>query len=353
MPSIVQNKARWTEYPWSQEGHEWSPGGTAAGGNMLWWRALLPRIHRHLPAGRVLEIAPGFGRWTSHLVSHASRLVVVDLTERCIEHCRKRFADRTNIEYWTNDGQSLDMVEDGSVDFVFSFDSLVHAEAPVLRSYLLQLGRKLRPGGTGFIHHSNLRGLAEPGGDIPSWLAHRSWRAESMSAQRFREYCREAGLECQLQEIVNWIRRGAKADRHRIPGVGVPMTDTFSTFSRPSAPGTSTTQVYVNPSFVEEWRQCITMAALYGTGAFGQGQEPAAASLEDRVTPGLARRACDRLSRDWDYATSFVRDRASARRVRRSEPILNSLRRGACPDCRRRLVAAMCSGCRAAFRLAA
>ncbi len=48
------------------------------------------------------------------------------------------------------------MVADGSIDFVFSFDSLVHAEEDVIRSYLDQLGQKLRPDGVGFLHHSNL-----------------------------------------------------------------------------------------------------------------------------------------------------------------------------------------------------
>ena len=50
------------------------------------------------------------------------------------------------------------MVEDGSVDFAFSFDSLVHAEADVLGAYLGELARKLKPDGVGFIHHSNIGG---------------------------------------------------------------------------------------------------------------------------------------------------------------------------------------------------
>lgn len=55
-----------------------------------------------------------------------------------------------------NDGRSLDAVVDGSVDFVFSFDSLVHLEVEVIESYLKQLASKLTPNGVGFIHHSNM-----------------------------------------------------------------------------------------------------------------------------------------------------------------------------------------------------
>jgi hypothetical protein len=48
------------------------------------------------------------------------------------------------------------MVPDDSIDFVFSFDSLVHAEADVMQAYLNQLVRKLKLNGVGFIHHSNI-----------------------------------------------------------------------------------------------------------------------------------------------------------------------------------------------------
>jgi SAM-dependent methyltransferase len=155
MPEVDENLANWSAgWDWSQAGDEWSAwwGGTPA----LWHGALLPRIHAFVPAATILEIAPGYGRWTQYLKDLAERLVIVDLTERCIEGCRQRFADATNIEYHVNDGRSLDMVEDNSIDFAFSFDSLVHAEADVLAAYLAQLARKLKPNGVGFIHHSNI-----------------------------------------------------------------------------------------------------------------------------------------------------------------------------------------------------
>ncbi|MBW8801357.1 MAG: hypothetical protein JF597_49775, partial [Streptomyces sp.] len=63
MGSVDQLKTVFNdEWDWSTQGDEWSTwwGGTPA----LWHGALLPRVHQWLPAGRVLEIAPGFGRWT-------------------------------------------------------------------------------------------------------------------------------------------------------------------------------------------------------------------------------------------------------------------------------------------------
>src|SRR3954454_21452170 len=217
MPEVDQNRGQWNSgWDWSQRGDEWSSwwGGTPA----LWYGGLLPRIHSFVPTATILEIAPGFGRWTQYLKDLADRLVIVDLAERCIDGCRERFADATNIEYHVNDGRSLDMVEDGSVDFVFSFDSLVHAEREVLRAYLEQLARKLTPDGVGFIHHSNIgayrshTALARklPGravgplvrrGAIINVVA---WRAESVTADSVAAQCDSAGLSCVGQEKITW-----------------------------------------------------------------------------------------------------------------------------------------------------
>jgi hypothetical protein len=48
------------------------------------------------------------------------------------------------------------MIPDESVDFTFSFDSLVHVEADVLEVYLQQLASAMTKDGVGFIHESNL-----------------------------------------------------------------------------------------------------------------------------------------------------------------------------------------------------
>jgi SAM-dependent methyltransferase len=232
MADVDHNIEVWnTTWDWSAAGDEWSDwwGGTPA----VWFGALLPRIHTHVPTGTILEIGPGYGRWTQYLLSLCERLVAVDLAERCVEHCRARFADADHLECHRNDGRSLDMVEDGSVDFAFSFDSLVHAEADVIDDYLAQLARKLAPDGVGFFHHSNIgryprltalthrtpervrRPLVERGVLIDIY----AWRAESMTAARFAAACERAGLACVSQEEISWQ-------------FGPHLTDTLSVFTR-------------------------------------------------------------------------------------------------------------------------
>src|ERR1043166_6584029 len=142
MPTLQDNLQDWNEwYAWTEEGDEWSRewGGVAP----LWFGTLLPRLRSFVPTGTILEIAPGYGRWTQFLTKLATRVVLVDVSPNCIDYCKKRFAEDERIEYYVNDGRSLEMVADDSIDLAFSFDSLVHAEIEVLVAYLAQLAHKL------------------------------------------------------------------------------------------------------------------------------------------------------------------------------------------------------------------
>jgi SAM-dependent methyltransferase len=263
MPTVTVNRDFWDgEYDWANAGDEWSAGW--GGASMQWYATLLPRLHAFLPAKTILEIAPGFGRWTQYLHPLCEKLVAVDLSERCIAACRKRFSGVRNIEYHVNDGTSLDFVPDRSVDFVFSFDSLVHADESVMAAYLQQLARKLRPDGVGFIHHSNLgahrsylkalamcpyrvkRALAHAG--LGSWLDTHG-RDQNMSAAKFETFARAAGMGCVSQELINW------------GGTGL-LIDCISVFS-PKASGPN--RLMRNRSFAAEMHNARMLSATYGS----------------------------------------------------------------------------------------
>ena len=253
MPEVDENRANWTSrWEWAEHGDEWSVwwGGTEA----MWHAAVLPRIHAWVPTGTILEIAPGFGRWTEYLATLAERVVAVDLTERCVLACRERFAAATNVEVHQNDGRSLPMVEDASIDFAFSFDSLVHAESDVLGAYMAELARVLRPDGVAFVHHSNAgayprqtrlaRRVRSP--RLHAALTRRgllinmpAWRAESVTAESVASQAAGAGLACITQEKVNW-----EFGRHLIDAFTV-VTPRGSRWERPLV-------VVDNPRFTDE-----------------------------------------------------------------------------------------------------
>jgi SAM-dependent methyltransferase len=274
MPTLEDNEAFWGKaYPWVLAGEEWSKpwGGT----RMQWYGAILPRISAFVPTGTILEIAPGHGRWTTFLKDLCREMTIVDISETCIAQCRERFAGSTHIAYAVNDGKALDMVPDASVDFLFSFDSLVHAEHDVLAAYAAEAARILRPDGVAFIHHSNLGEYATrialqarvPVTDdqlqripkLPGLLRRlgiydnvtSQWRARSMTAGRMAAFAEAAGLHCVSQELVTWHSRFA-------------LVDCFSTLARPGSKWSRPNRVLRNPGFWQEAKTLAALAPLYG-----------------------------------------------------------------------------------------
>ena len=235
------------DYDWKDAGEEWSdPWG---GSKAQWFGSIFPRISEYLPAGTILEIAPGFGRWTQYLKQHCERLHVVDPDMRCIEACRRRFGDDARFSYHVNDGRSLAMIPDRSIDFVFSFDSLVHVPRELVEAYLRQLTDKLKDDGVGFFHHSNL-------GEFASSFARRlpararklltkiklldqdHQRAPDMTAELFRSICDAHGLKCVNQELINW--RGRR------------LIDCLTTLAHSRSKWKATGKILRNPNFMRE-----------------------------------------------------------------------------------------------------
>lgn len=261
MPTVGQNLQMWdVDYEWTKQGEEWSSAW--GGSESQWFGAIYPRIHSFLPTGTILELAPGFGRWTNYLKNWCEHLIIVDLSENCIKSCQQRFASDSNITYHVNDGKSLAMVPDRSIDFVFSFDSLVHAEAEVIQAYLNQLSKKLKSNGVGFVHHSNLgeyrRGFSIIE-RIPGFLRDRltqkglldrtHWRAFSMTARLFEKFSDQAGLHCVSQELVNW---GTKR-----------LIDCFSIFTLKTSVWARPNVVVENPEFMKEASMIKRLSAVY------------------------------------------------------------------------------------------
>ncbi len=179
------------------------------------------------------------------------------------------------------------MVEDGSVDFAFSFDSLVHVEAEIIAAYLKELAKKLKRGAFAFLHHSNLGTYRNsiwlpkaierqqpigPNGGNPApmtrslWLRRRlrskltDWglpntfdnRAESVCAKVFREACDAAGLECRSQELVNWNH-------------GRSLIDCFSVVTRAAGQSHRPPRLLKNPHFMDEAERARRTTELYSS----------------------------------------------------------------------------------------
>jgi ubiquinone/menaquinone biosynthesis C-methylase UbiE len=272
MPDVEANLRQWgAEYAWPDSGDEWSAAW--GGPDAQWHSTLRPRLRGFLPAGTVLEIAPGFGRWTPYLVGACDRYVGVDLSPASVEACRARFADVRHAEFHVNDGRSLPMVGDATVDFAFSFDSLVHVEDDAIASYLGELARVLAPEGVAFLHHSNLADCRPVARPLRSALraaeklrrrdtgGFDQWRGTTMSARRFEELAAQAGLACLGQEVVNWL--------------GGRFLDCISVVVRRGSTRERPNVVVHNPHFMAEAASSARAAAVYPSGRAGDRTPPA------------------------------------------------------------------------------
>jgi SAM-dependent methyltransferase len=265
VPLLQDNVSMWNvAYDWSQRGDEWSDAW--GGPSYQWWVTLQSRIQGYLPAARILEIAPGYGRWTHHLRDVCDELIAVDIADTAIAHCRERFAGDPRLRFEVNDGTSLAVAADRSIDLVFSFDSLVHAEIDVIAGYLKEFERVLADDGVAFIHHSNM-GSYEPGTYDPHNI---HWRATSVSAALVERLAVASGLSCVSQEAVAW-------------GGDTLLNDCFTVFTRAGSRWDRDNVVVQNQSFsIHEMAASQVISRLYppapATVAYGARERPDAAA---------------------------------------------------------------------------
>lgn len=230
MPSLAENLEHWgSSFDWSRGGgNEWSGGW--GGPSFEWWTTLFPRLQGYVPASRMLEIAPGAGRWTHFLRELCDELTIVDIAPKVIQTCRERFEDDSRISAHVGDGSSLPMCSEGSIDLVFSFDSLVHVDLAVLGPYMAEFSRILTPDGVTFIHHSNM-GMYGPETENPAW------RDRQISRLVVERLAAANGLRCISQETLAWnnqtilsdcisviVRQGSRWDRENVIADNIDFT---------------------------------------------------------------------------------------------------------------------------------
>jgi len=109
---------------------------------------LLPYVD---PEHVAVEIGPGGGRWTRYLLGFQT-LWAVDFYEDLL-HELERTITAPNLRLVHNHGTDFPGVP--SADFVFSFGTFVHLDAPVIADYLANLRGVLKPGGNAILHYAD------------------------------------------------------------------------------------------------------------------------------------------------------------------------------------------------------
>jgi ubiquinone/menaquinone biosynthesis C-methylase UbiE len=153
--SLALNKAIWESWDWTAGGEEWTSSDA--------WKGSVIRcvLHRYLPeGGRVLEIGPGAGRWTTELIERSSRYTGVDISESCVELCRTKFSGHALATFLVGSGSDLRGIPDRSIDALWSFDVFVHINETEVDAYANEFKRVMTPAAMGIVHHGGVGGAA-------------------------------------------------------------------------------------------------------------------------------------------------------------------------------------------------
>jgi ubiquinone/menaquinone biosynthesis C-methylase UbiE len=167
--------------------------------DMDWqWEQLIWPMISGLDFAVVVDLAAGHGRNAAKLLQVAKRVILVDINQECLDFCMARFQGDPRVEYVRTDGISLRGLESESVTLVYTFDAMVHFDSDVVRAYLREIHRVLKPGGHAFCHHSNYQG--SPEGDFTEHEHYRNF----MSKALFAHYSAKEGLEVVRQQVIDW-----------------------------------------------------------------------------------------------------------------------------------------------------
>jgi ubiquinone/menaquinone biosynthesis C-methylase UbiE len=131
-------------------GLEWGDPETHGGLAFVKKGWVLPYVR---PDHTAAEIGPGGGRWTRYLLGF-QRLYVVDYYQEMLDELRKNFSE-PNMVFVHNSGTDFPGIPRNEIDFLFSFGTFVHLDAPLIEAYLHKMFSILKPGGNAVIHYSD------------------------------------------------------------------------------------------------------------------------------------------------------------------------------------------------------
>jgi SAM-dependent methyltransferase len=201
--TVAENREVWNDWDWSQLGEEWTEDAADFRGldPQAWKQEIIERflLAHACKGGPTLEIGPGAGRWTESLLEVSGSLHLADISARCLEVCQQRFGSAHELATHLVEAGSLDFLDDGSVDFIWSYDVFVHVNPMDTDAYLAEFARVLRPGAKAVIHHADR---------YTSHVERAVGFRSNLSRAFFSELCKRHGLRVIEQDRDHAHKRG-------------------------------------------------------------------------------------------------------------------------------------------------
>lgn len=100
------------------------------------------------PSAVTLHIGAGVGRIEYGLAPHVGKCHGIDVSRVLPRVATHNLAHLPNVQFHAGDGRTLGIFEDDTFDIIYSTIAFQHMPKEVLRSYLADVPRALKPGGT-------------------------------------------------------------------------------------------------------------------------------------------------------------------------------------------------------------
>jgi SAM-dependent methyltransferase len=180
------------ERPWDRDFRKWIDSARRSGrdpndvGDETWagdslagaTRFLFPNIS---PRSVVLELGPGTGRYTRHVLPRCQKMILVDYSEVVCEWLAEYAAGKGPFEVHHITGPTLPAVPDATVDFAFARGVFEHIDPDDMDYFFREFQRVLRPGGRLWLDFCSL--MSEEGF---AWFER--WRPPPGGRGHFRFY---------------------------------------------------------------------------------------------------------------------------------------------------------------------
>jgi SAM-dependent methyltransferase len=159
-------------------------------------------LFRQLDLTATAELACGYGRHAEHLLTNYSHelehLTLIDILPSNVDHCRSRIGHRNDVTFLVNSGADFQPIAGSALTSIYCYDAMVHFNHMVVKSYLEDAFRVLRPGGKALFHHSNYSI------DTNFHFGMNPHARAYMPVGRFHRYATEAGFEVCSQVTIPW-----------------------------------------------------------------------------------------------------------------------------------------------------
>jgi phospholipid N-methyltransferase len=150
-----------------------------------------------------LEIGPGDGVWTEHLVA-GDPLYIVDVHQEFLDSTLSKFNEtyRNRVRPYLANDSNMNMLPKNQFGFIFSWNVFNYFPLTETKNILIQAFELLRPGGTMMFSYNNC--------EVPQCVEYveqgfRSWMPKNLLV----ETCKSLGYEIvatrAIEETVHWI----------------------------------------------------------------------------------------------------------------------------------------------------